>query len=404
MTALAERPTAEILEHLSTIARGATGHAAAAAALELAAQVVQDGRRRLLTLAAADAQLAGEPHRAADLLRRAAAIGEPLRAPLVEDEVSAARREMARGRYRAAERGLAVIVSRLWETGAIRRLPSVLSMRSWALARAGDLAGADADAEQALVLAPLTGDDQAVARARHTRMLLNVLRGSAVADLVPSPSDPVGIGLELLAGLARQRPDDREKAVPAAEFLPDLLECRLIRNRALSPGDLNTLHGMSRSAAAPIAANAWRVLGLTGAADGFTQATRLHTAMDLPFDNARVHLSYGERLRRDGDRRAARNQLRIARDAFRDLDATPWLQRAERELNGTAETLSRSGLTPAEYEVARVVATGISTREAATQLFLSPKTVEFHLSKVFRKLGVTNRAQLARIFPATVAA
>ncbi len=322
-----------------------------------------------------------------------------MRAPLVGDAVAAARREMAQGRYRAAERGLAAIVRCLWETGAIRRLPSVLSMRSWALARAGDLAGAAADAEQALALAPLTGDDQAVARARHTRTLLTVLRGGSGADDVPSGSDPVGIGLALLAGLAHQRPDDLDVAAPAAEFLPDLLECRLIRNRALSPKDLNTLHGMTRSTAAPIAANAWRVLGLTGAGDCFDRATRLHATMDLPFDNARVHLSYGERLRRDGDRRAARNQLRIARDAFQDLAATPWQVRAERELNGTAETLSRSGLTPAEYQVARVVATGVSTREAATQLFLSPKTVEFHLSKVFRKLGVTNRAQLAHVFP-----
>jgi DNA-binding CsgD family transcriptional regulator len=399
MTALAGRPTAEILEHLSTVARGATGHAAAAAALELAAEVVRDGRRRLLTLAAADAQLAGEPGRAAELLRRADATGEQLCAPLIADAVADARREMARGRFRVAERGLATIVRRLWETGAMRPLPGVLSMRGWALARAGDLAGAAADAGQALALAPLTGDDQAVSRARHTRALLDVLRGGSEAGDVLSPSDPVGVGLALLAGLARQRPEDRAVAAPAPEFLPDLLECRLIRNRALSPKDLNTLHGMTRSAAAPIAANAWRVLGLTGAQNCFERATRLHATMDLPFDNARVHLSYGERLRRDGDRRAARNQLRIARDGFRDLAATPWALRAERELSGTAETVSRSGLTPAEFEVARVVATGVSTREAAARLFLSPKTVEFHLSKVFRKLGVTNRAQLAHVFP-----
>ncbi|MFI1994790.1 LuxR C-terminal-related transcriptional regulator [Actinoplanes sp. NPDC020271] len=403
MSTLAGRPTVEILEHLSVIARGATDHAAAAAALELAAEVTGDGRRRLLTLAAADAQLAGEPGRAAELLRRAAATGEQVRAPQVADAVADARREMACGRYRAAERGLAEIVRRLWETGAIRRLPGILSMRSWALARAGDLAGAAADAGQALALAPLTGDDQAVARARHTRTLLTVLRGGSGADDVPSPLDPVGIGLALLAGLAHQRPDDLQgvppAAPPAAEFLPDLLECRLIRNRALAPKDLNTLHGMTRSAAAPIAANAWRVLGLTGAQDCFQRATQLHAGMDLPFDNARVHLSYGERLRRDGDRRAARNQLRIARDAFHDLAATPWALRAERELDGTAETFHRSGLTPAELAVARVVATGVSTREAAAQLFLSPKTVEFHLSKVFRKLGVTSRAQLAHVFP-----
>ncbi|GLW31010.1 helix-turn-helix domain-containing protein [Actinoplanes regularis] len=411
MSLLAERPTVEILEHLSAVARGATGHAASAAALELAAEVAPAGRRRLLTLAAADAQLAGEHRRAAELLRRAAATGEQMRAPLVGEAVAAARREMARGRHRAAAHRLGSIATGLWETGAIRRLPAVLALRSWALARSGDLSGAAGDADQAIALAPLTGDHQAVTRAHHTRILLTVLRDEAGTGLYavpekwraePEESDPVCIGLALLADLALGRPGGPEAAGPAAEFLPDLLECRLVRNRALSPGELATLHGLTRSSATPIAANAWRVLGLTvpdGAGDCFARAIRLHALMELPFDHARVHLSYGERLRRDGDRRASRDRLRFARDAFRDLGAAPWLARAERELGGTVQTRVQIGLTPAEYEVARIVATGVSTREAAAHLFLSPKTVEFHLSKVFRKLGVTSRAQLAHVFP-----
>jgi DNA-binding CsgD family transcriptional regulator len=406
MTLLAERPTAEILEHLSTLARGATGHAASAAALELAAEVAPAGRRRLLTLAAADAQLAGESQRATDLLRRAAATGEATPASQVgaAEAVASARREMAHGRYRAAEQELAAIAAHLWASGAIHRLPPVLALRSWALARVGDLTAAAGDADQALALARLTENDQVAIRAHHTRALLAVLRGAAPG--ATERTDPVRAGLILLAALATRRPGRLgANAEIAAEFLPDLLECRLLRDRVLCPADLDTLHGLTRSATAPIAANAWRVLGLTsrdGANDCFRRAAGLHTGMDLPFDNARVHLSYGERLRRDGDRRAARNQLRTARDGFARLNAVPWEQRAERELTGTDETRAGrapTGLTPAEYEVARVVATGVSTREAAERLFLSPKTVEFHLSKVFRKLGVSSRAQLAHVFP-----
>ncbi|WP_198170573.1 helix-turn-helix domain-containing protein [Actinoplanes awajinensis] len=402
----------EILERLSTLARGATGHAAAAAALELAADLVPVGRRRLLSLAAADAQLAGEHYRAAGLLRRAGATGEPRPAPPVRAAVVAARREMGRGRSRVAGQMLTAAAAELWETGAIRRLPTVLALRGWALARAGDLTAAADDAGQALELAALTGDRRAVVHARHTRTLLAVLRGEpavlgrAPAMVVPLRCDPVGGGLMLLAALAARGPNDLPAtAGVAAEFLPDLLECRLVRDRGLSAADLGALRGLTRSAAGPIAASAWRVLGLTtrdGASDCFARAVRLHTTMDLPFDEARVHLSYGERLRRDGDRRAARHQLRTARDAFAGLGATPWRQRAERELTGTDETRTGrapTGLTPAEYEVARIVATGVSTRETAARLFLSPKTVEFHLGKVFRKLGVSSRAQLAHVFP-----
>ncbi|GIF08308.1 hypothetical protein Asi03nite_58460 [Actinoplanes siamensis] len=394
-----------ILEHLSAVARGATGHAAAAAALEIAAGVTWDGRRRLLTLAAADAQLAGEPRRAAELLRRAAATGERLPAPLIGEAVLAARREMAHGRCRAAARGLAAVVASLWESGAVRRLPAVLALRGWALGRAGDLPGAAADAEQALALASLTGDRQAVNRAGQVRTLLAVLRGNPAMD-VPPRSDPVDIGLGLLADLAHRRTGRAGAAQPAAEFLPDLLECRLLRDRALSSRGLSTLRGLARSDAAPIAANAWRVLGLTAPDDAggcFDRATRLHATMELPFDAARVHLSYGERLRRDGDRRAARDQLRIARESFARLGAEPWAQRADRELHGTAQTRGAArltpALTPAELAVARIVATGVSTKETATRLFLSPKTVEFHLGRVFRKLGVSSRAQLAHVFP-----
>jgi DNA-binding CsgD family transcriptional regulator len=122
--------------------------------------------------------------------------------------------------------------------------------------------------------------------------------------------------------------------------------------------------------------------------------------MDLPFDAARVRLSYGERLRRDGGRAEARAHLRAAAEEFRRLGAATWAARAELELAATDETRrpGRWGLTAQEYAVASIVATGVSTRETAARLFLSPKTVEFHLGNIFRKLDVGSRAQLAHVF------
>jgi DNA-binding CsgD family transcriptional regulator len=168
------------------------------------------------------------------------------------------------------------------------------------------------------------------------------------------------------------------------------------------------LTGLTRTGTPPAAANAWRVLGLAAvsteaAVVSFARAARLHAAMDLPFEAARLRLAHGERLRRDGGRVEAREHLRAAGDGFRRLGAVTWAARADREIAATDEarrpTRTQSGLTAQEFAVAEVVATGVSTRDAAAQLFLSPKTIEFHLGNVFRKLGVTNRAQLAHVFP-----
>ena len=116
---------------------------------------------------------------------------------------------------------------------------------------------------------------------------------------------------------------------------------------------------------------------------------------------ARCHLLAGERLRRAGRRREARSHLRTAEEAFARMVATPWRRRAQEELRASGETLTTpSGhtepLTGAELRVAALVAEGRPTREVAALLFLSPKTVEFHLSRIYRKLGVRGRGELAR--------
>lgn len=133
----------------------------------------------------------------------------------------------------------------------------------------------------------------------------------------------------------------------------------------------------------------------------------LAQAADLardPWERARCRLLAGERLRRAGQRRQAREHLRAAAESFRRAGATPWQRRASDGLRSSGEVLSTgyadtTALTGAELRVASLVVEGRSTREVAALLFLSPKTVEFHLGRIYRKLGVRDRTGLARQLP-----
>jgi DNA-binding CsgD family transcriptional regulator/DNA-binding MarR family transcriptional regulator len=133
----------------------------------------------------------------------------------------------------------------------------------------------------------------------------------------------------------------------------------------------------------------------------FEQATRFHARTPRPFEQGRTELLYGEHLRRAGQRRKARQHLRLALGLFSQTGAVLWHERAAIELRATGETLRRSEgtlldrLTPQELQIARFVATGASTKAVAAQLFLSPRTVDAHLRNIFRKLAITSRAQLA---------
>jgi DNA-binding CsgD family transcriptional regulator len=117
---------------------------------------------------------------------------------------------------------------------------------------------------------------------------------------------------------------------------------------------------------------------------------------------ARDLLALGERLRRARRRAEARAPLRDALAVFENLGADPWSRRARSELRATGERVAgrrgapSSELTPQELRVALAVADGASNREAAATLFLSPKTVEHHLTSVYGKLGVRSRTALAR--------
>jgi DNA-binding CsgD family transcriptional regulator len=138
-------------------------------------------------------------------------------------------------------------------------------------------------------------------------------------------------------------------------------------------------------------------------ADGhYSAAIALHTRADDPFEAGRTLLLHGEHLRRTRRPREARKPLQEALAGFEHVGATPWSERALRELGAAGQAPSTkartvaSPLTPQELRVAMAVVDGMSNAEAAASLFLSVKTVEFHLSRVYRKLGVRSRGGLAR--------
>ena len=120
---------------------------------------------------------------------------------------------------------------------------------------------------------------------------------------------------------------------------------------------------------------------------------------------ARAHLLYGEWLRREGRRADARAQLHTAHDMFAAIGMQAFAERTRRELLATGETVrrrttdSRDQLTPQEAQIARLARAGMSNPEIAAQLFLSPRTVEYHLAKVFTKLDITSRRQLRQALP-----
>jgi class 3 adenylate cyclase/tetratricopeptide (TPR) repeat protein len=142
------------------------------------------------------------------------------------------------------------------------------------------------------------------------------------------------------------------------------------------------------------------VAGDSDFADHFATALRYHESTPDTFERARTQLCYGERLRRTRKRVEARKHLRAALKAFDELGAAPWGERALSELQASGETARvrderyRQQLTPQELQVALTLAEGTTTREAATRLYLSPKTVEYHLRHVYDKLEIRSRDEL----------
>lgn len=189
--------------------------------------------------------------------------------------------------------------------------------------------------------------------------------------------------------------------------VPELAEVRLRleRTSGMQTEADEMLHEAEEKGQPWALARAHRALALvaTGgvAEEHFGLARRYHAAtLDL-FETARTSLAFGAWLRRSRQRVRSREPLREALRVFEDLGASPWADQAATELAATGERVHRretggmDELTPQQLQIARLLASGRTTREAAAALFISRKTVEYHLRNVYLKLGISSRSELA---------
>ena len=252
----------------------------------------------------------------------------------------------------------------------------------------------------------------AVARSGDYELMV-VATGLARAQVPAARGDHDGVlrALEPVAGLGEHSAVDEPGFWPwqdlygdalvsaarlddAAAFLAPHEELAAARERGSMIASLARVRGRLEAARGrlPAAEAAFR--------RGLVEAERL----PMPFGQALVELAYGQVLRRAGHRRAASNQLRAARDRLAVLRARPYLERCERELIACGlspskrRTFDPSRLTAQELAVARLVARGMSNRQVAAELFISIKTVQFHLTNIYAKLGVGSRVELAAQF------
>jgi DNA-binding CsgD family transcriptional regulator len=237
---------------------------------------------------------------------------------------------------------------------------------------------------------------------------------AAQLDGRAAPAQAALAVLDLAYGRYRQvvaRAQDVYREDPAdygMQVLPDLVEAAArTGDRALAVAARDRLALRASVVRTPLAlgllTRTQALLTDDSEADGlYREATeRLAGTVAAPH-LARAHLLHGEWLRRRRRRRDARQHLRTAAEMFQAMGMNGFAQRAHVELRATGERVSRrtgepdTQLTPRESQIAQLVSDGLANRDIATQLYLSPNTVEYHLQKVFRKLNLTSRTQLAR--------
>jgi DNA-binding CsgD family transcriptional regulator/predicted ATPase len=316
------------------------------------------------------------------------------------------------------------------DAGALSVLPMALSYRACVHVHAGEFAAASALIEEADAISVATGN----APLRYTSLLLVAWRGQETAALNVIESD-------IRDATAR----GEGRALRFARYVTALLYNGLGRYReafdaahdACARDDLGVggwaltelVEAAARSDRREIASEALRRLEERTSASGtdwalgvearsrallsegeaaerlYREAIERLAGTRIRVELARARLHYGEWLRRERRRVDAREQLRHAHDAFASMGAEAFAERARRELIATSERVRKrryencDELTPQEEQIARLARDGLSNPEIAAQLFLSPRTVEYHLRKVFTKLGITSRVSIPDALP-----
>jgi DNA-binding CsgD family transcriptional regulator len=360
--------------------------------------------------------------------------GDPL--AIVEVVGMAAHASLWIEKFDRAQRILDHLIAAARNASAVSALIYPLAARSHLDFRLGRWAAARAEAAESVELAQDTGQLPLLAHSlaalahieaaagqeedcrRHvTEGLALVARfqGEATATYMTAALGLLELGMgripEAIEVLEEtQRTADRLGMQPALVMsTPDLVEAYARAGRrddAQALIDVFEARGRKTGARWPQAAVA-RLRALLAPDDemraGFEAALVLHDGLPMPFERARTLLCFGERLRRARQRADAREPLKEALETFERLGARGWAERTRTELRATGEQQARrtetaaEQLTPHELQIAVLVAQGMTNREAASALFLSPKTIEYHLGQIYRKLDVRGRAQLARL-------
>jgi DNA-binding CsgD family transcriptional regulator len=296
-------------------------------------------------------------------------------------------------RWVEAQAGFDEAIALARETGQWVVLSGALARAAWLEARLGRADACRGHAEEALALAREHGAGLSEIWALAALCDLELGGGDAAAALAHAE--------EQQRVMTRRRIGDADLS-PAPEQVELFL--RLDRPDEAA-GALAPFAGAAAAKGQPWAlARAARARGLL-APDGafascFEQALELHRRTPDVFEAGRTELAYGARLRRAGERIRAREHLRLAVKTFDGLGAAPWAEGARTELAATGERARRRDpstldqLTPQELRISLLLAQGRTTREAAAALFLSPKTIEYHLRNAYRKLGVHSRDDL----------
>ncbi|WP_036725978.1 AAA family ATPase [Patulibacter minatonensis] len=343
------------------------------------------------------------------------------------------------GRFGTVEPVLEAHVARLRSRGRVAELLYPLVVRAQLHLRRGRLTSALADATEAREIAEAGGLRGQVAVAAGALAAVeavlgreaDVLRRTDAALAITDARPAIGLWSRAALGhlhLALGRPGEALVALRECErsaagigmgdpsvvaFGADLVEA-LVRNGAHADATVALDGWCCAGAETPWRRGAAaRCHGLlaedpASAVAAFEASVGAFDATGQRFEAARSRLSLGERLRRDRRRLDAREPLEAALDAFERMGAGPWADRAREELRATGRPTDRARrpedgleeLTPHELRVALLVADGRSNPDVAAELYVTRKTIEHHLSRVFRKLGVASRAELQRVLRA----
>ncbi|MCL3819055.1 helix-turn-helix transcriptional regulator [Aeromicrobium wangtongii] len=314
--------------------------------------------------------------------------------------------------------------------GALAELPLALISRSMMLTFSGELTAAGVLLDELRIVAEATG----LALGPEPRLILAAFRGdrAEVRAIIESTTADImlrgeGIWLstaEFCQALLNNGAGDYAAALPLAERAAaqaDLASSSAwaaveVVEAAVRAGETSTaVDTFARLEQATSASGTDWALGIQSrsrallsegpeAERHYLDAIERLGRTRMRSDAARAHLLYGQWLRRERRRIDARAQLRIAYDMFESAGMTVFVGRARSELLATGETLSKRAtvatgpqLTPQEAQVARLASEGLTNGEVGARLFISPKTVQYHLSKVFTKLRISSRAQLADV-------